>query len=111
MTELEVKNRIEELLKHKAFQISIIEKEFKQKKRAVLKQWAKEHARFNIGDIISDGRRIMEVTNFEGNEERCYQYKCYITYYGIELTKKLKPRKDGSTMSIYDDGREVNKIK
>ena len=111
MTDLDVKNKLDRLIMHKNFQISIIEREYRQKKREVLKQWAKEHARFQVGDILSDGRRFMKVTNFEGNETKYIQFKCYVTYYGIELTKQLKPRKDGSTMSIYDDGSKVIKIK
>ncbi len=81
-----------------------------KKSQSILNQWAKDNARFKVGDIICANDTIIKITDFYGVNSQYIEEKLYVTYIGQHLTKALKPRKDGSTMSIYDDGREVTKI-
>lgn len=81
-----------------------------KKNQSILNQWAKGNARFKVGDIICANDTIIKITNFYGVYSQYMKEKLYVTYIGQQLTKALKPRKDGSTRSIYDDGREITKI-
>ena len=77
----------------------------------ILQAWASENNRFNIGDIIECNGGIIKIEQFRGVYSNYYEQKLYITYIGACLTKKLQPKKDGTKLAIYDDGREVKLIK
>lgn len=83
---------------------------FQEKKQAVLDAYANENHRFNVGDILCFNNRYIEVTNFYGVYSNFTKDPFYVTYRGTELTKQLKPRKDGTITEFYDDGREITKI-
>lgn len=82
----------------------------RKKSQFILNQWAKGNARFKVGDIICANDIIIKITDFYGVYSQYMEEKLYVSYFGQQLTKALKPRKDGSTRSIYDDGREITKI-
>lgn len=73
-----------------------------------LNVWANKNHRFNIGDIIRCGDITIRVDGYYGQE---YRGKLSVTYRGHVLTKALKLRTDGWVTDIYDDGREIEKIK
>ena len=73
-----------------------------------LNVWANKNHRFNIGDIIRCGDITIRVDGYYGQE---YRGKLYVTYRGHALTKALKLRVDEWVTYIYDDGREIEKIK
>lgn len=80
-------------------QIAYIDKIAQTKKDALYKEYVKTNAQYRIGDIIFDGVDSIKITRIgyvmeQGNIE--------IFYFGILLTKQLKPRKDGSTRYIYE---------
>ena len=77
-------------------------------RRLALNAWANENHRFNIGDIIRYGDITIRVDRYSGDE---YRKKLSVTYRGHVLTKALKLRTDGWVTDIYDDGREIEKIK
>ena len=80
-------------------------------KQSALNQWARDHAEYQVGDIITANDTIIQVERFIGRHSAYYGSKTlYVEYRGPQLTKKLQPRKDGQISSIYDDGREVKKI-
>lgn len=77
----------------------------------VLNKWASDNARFNVGDIIESNNTIIQVKKRIGRHSTYYgNMPLYVEYRGPQLTKKLQPRKDENIASIYDDGREINKI-
>lgn len=81
-------------------------------KQAALNQWARDHAGYQVGDIICANDTIIEVQRLIGRHSAYYGSKTlYVEYRGPQLTKKLQPRKDGQISSIYDDWREIKKIK
>lgn len=80
-------------------------------KQKILNQWANANARFKVGDILQMCDTIIKVTKFYGKYSNYYGQKLYVTYYGVRLTKKLTPCKDGSMTDVYDDGREIKKLK
>ena len=84
--------------------------EFEKKKQDILNAHANEVHRFNVGDIVLSGDRYVKITRFYGSYSNFLKEPFYVTYHGIELTKKLQPRKDGFELDIYDDGREITKI-
>ena len=71
---------------------------------------ARSIARFKVGDILEADNRIIEVTLIKALISPYYKDMICVTYHGLELTKKLQPRKDGNRFDIYDDGREITKI-
>ena len=79
-------------------------------KQRILNQWAKANARFNVGDILQSGDIIIKVTSFFGKFSYYCKEKLYVEYYGVCYTKKLQTRKDGSSTTVYDDGREIKKL-
>ena len=85
-------------------------KRHNENKKKILNQWAKANARFKVGDIIQSNDNIIKVTGFYGSHSDYLNEKLYVTYRGLHLTKSLKPRKDGNTMDLYDDGREIKKL-
>lgn len=94
---------------------NVARKERYDKRLKALNEWAEDNARFKVGDIIAypNHQNIMRVDRIRG-DQRLYRnenYGLYVTYYGTLLTKKLEPRKNDSQFSMYDDGREIIKIK
>lgn len=82
-----------------------------KRKGLALDRWAWDNARFNMGDIIESQGTIIKIEKRIGRHSTYYGSKTlYVEYRGPQLTKKLQPRKDESCASIYDDGREINKI-
>ena len=81
-------------------------------KQAALNQWARDHAEYQVGDIITANDTIIQVERLIGRHSAYYGSKTlYVEYRGQQLTKKLQPRKDGQISSIYDDGREIKQLK
>ena len=81
------------------------------RKSIALNKWANVNARFNVGDIIESKGTIIQIDQRYGRHSPYYGTKSlYVEYRGPQLTKKLRPRKDGERSSIYDDGREIKKI-
>lgn len=77
----------------------------------MLNGWAKEHARFQIGEIIRSGEITIVVDKLIGRLG--INNKPYVEYKGHVLTRKLTYRKDGWVSSIYDDSpeRDIVKVK
>ena len=86
-------------------------KEKKKRDIEILQAWASENKRFNIGDIIESRGSIIKIENFRGAYSAYDEVSLYVIYSGTCMTKKLQPRRDGSMLVIYDDGREVKLIK
>lgn len=77
-------------------------------RQETLNVWASKNHRFDSGDIIRFCSITIRVDGYYGKESRG---KLYVTYRGHALTKALKLRADGWVTDIYDDGREIEKIK
>lgn len=92
-------------------EIDRIRRQSKIDQQKILNEWAKEHARFNVGDIINSYSITIRVEKIVGRLGLCE--KPFIQYDGHALTKQLKDRADGWVTSIYDDNpdREIIKIK
>ena len=91
--------------------IEVARRKRDNRKSIALNKWAYNNARFNVGDIIESQGTIIQIDQRIGRHSGYYGTKTlYIEYRGPQLTKKLQPRKDESRSSIYDDGREINKI-
>ena len=106
MTNEELFDKLNKLRLEQRKRIGEIEIDFDLRRKGVLREWAQEHARFDIGDILQMENITIRVERFHG---RCTS-KPYVAYYGPVLTKKLQPRKDGFHTDIYDDGREIIKL-
>lgn len=88
-----------------------LEKEKRCVRQQILDRWAKDNAKYKVGDVITANDTIIEVTRISGTYSDYLSEKLYVTYIGNALTKKLTPRKDGHVTQIYDDGRIVEKLK
>lgn len=90
-------------------EIDRIRRQSKIDQQKMLNEWAKEHARFNVGDIINSYSTTIRVEKIVG----CLGLgdKPFVQYNGHALTKQLKERADGWVTSIYDDNPDRNIIK
>lgn len=110
MTDADLKSELDKLEKAYNFESQQLREKFRKQQQALRDKWAKENARFKIGDIIKADDKIIEVERIRGCFESFYKNP-YVMYFGKILTKALKPRKDESRTSTYDDGREIIKLK
>lgn len=87
--------------------------EYKKKTQSVLNQWARNNARFGIGDIIKYNDFIIVVEKIMGVNDFYYSNNnLCVVYWGSVLTKKLEKRKDEFKSTIYDEeSREIKLIK
>lgn len=86
---------------------------WKKRKQELINRYARENARFQIGDIIRANETTIRVDEIYGLETKYTIYVrgiVYVVYRGVILTKKLEPKKSGEIFTIYDDGREITKI-
>ena len=89
--------------------------ELKSNQRSFVQQlindYANEHNEYKIGDIIEANGTIIKITKITGDYNK-YDNYFYPVYFGLVLTKQMKPRKDGMTTNIYGDkGRVITKLK
>ena len=88
--------------------------EYKKKTQSVLNQWARNNARFGIGDIIKSNDIIIVVEKIMGVHDFYYSSNnnLCVVYWGSVLTKKLEKRKDEFKSTIYDEeSREIKLVK
>lgn len=109
MTDGEAFMQLHELYNEECQTLDKTRKEYAQRCRTVLNEWAAEHARFKIGDILQMSSIIIRVEQIIG-ERLTIGSGLYVTYYGRRLTTRKQPTKDGSYASVYDDGREITKL-
>lgn len=74
----------------------------------VLQAWANTSSPYKVSDIIVSGGEALEIISIKGMEGAkrdtlVRMYHCRV------LTKTFRPRSDGKTMDIYDDGRDIRK--
>lgn len=111
MTHEELKKAVNDVNEYYRKQIEELENKKKSFVKQLMNDWANENSEYKIGDIIESNLTIIQITKITG-EYSSYNSYFYPVYHGIVLTKQLKPRKDGSTFTIYDDkGRVITKIK
>lgn len=116
MTNEECAKALAEIENEYRQQINLVEYTRADKRRKALNEWAKDNARFKVGDIIAypNSQRIMRVDKVSADQNP-YRKNLgggfFVIYYGTLLTKKLEPRKNDSQFSMYDDGREIVKVK
>ena len=108
MTDIETLNKLAQISAEAEQRRADVNTWERDARRLALNAWANENHRFNIGDIIRYGDITIRVDRYSGEE---YRGKLYVTYHGHVLTKALKLRADGWVTDIYDDGREIEKIK
>lgn len=78
--------------------IDAITREAEKKKRLVYKQYVAENAKYKVGDVVRDATDTIRV-----EEVRFSVYRLSIFYWGVLLTKKGVPRKDGERRAIYEE--------
>lgn len=80
--------------------IDAITREAEEKKRLAYKQYVAENAKYKVGDVVRDATDAIRV-------ERVRFTVVYrdisIFYWGVLLTKKGVPRKDGERRAIYEE--------
>lgn len=86
--------------------IERIRQESRMEQQKMLDGWAKEHARFQIGDIINSNNVTIRVEKIVGRIG--LRNIPYVGYSGPALTAKLTLRKDGWITSICEDSPERN---
>lgn len=89
--------------------INEIRKEIKCERDKVLNEWAREHSKFDLGDIIKAGDIIIRVEYIFGRLG--LRNVPFVEYVGHVLTRKLKDRADNWVTSIPDDSPSRNVIK
>lgn len=105
----ELKEKINVIRTQAILEIQYIQAKARNEEKEVLDIWAKENARFNVGDIIESRGVILRVHKIKG--ELGGRSIPYVYYTGPVLTKKLRERKDCSQSTIWDDTPDRNIIK
>lgn len=84
--------------------IAVIRAKAAEEIRMLAKEYVATNAKYHDGDVITDGSTIIKVTgvnvhipSFHSNTPPMYSYK------GVQLTKKLEPRKDGAIGHVFPD--------
>lgn len=91
-------------------QVDSARRELAQREKIVLDRWAECNAQFRVDDIIEYCGNIIRIKYIYGRK-RTYSGKgLFIEYHGPVLNRKLEPRKNGATASIYADGRNIKLI-
>lgn len=92
-------------------EIDRIRRQSRIDQQKLLDEWAIEHTRFHVGDIIESHSVILRVAKIIG--QMGLGNTPFVEYRGRALTKRLKNRADGLVTSIYDDNpnRNIMKIK
>lgn len=80
--------------------IEDIEQEAAMRKRTVYNSYVREHAKYKVGDIVSDATDTIKIERISYSVE---WRKFVIYYYGSLLTKKGTPRKDGAKRAIFEE--------
>ena len=68
----------------------------------IQKTYAMSNNPYDVGDIIEDHIGYIRIENISPTKIMGSKYPCCI-YNGLELTKKLEPRKDGRKRRVYQD--------
>lgn len=106
MTHEELKKAVDRVKEYYREQIEELESKKKSFVQQLMNDWANENSRYKIGDIIECNMNIIQITKITG-EYSSYGSYFYPVYHGIMLTKQLKPKKNGSVFTIYDDKDKV----
>lgn len=94
-------NKLEELKE----KLSGINRIAKCECNKLMRDYAMSNARFEVGDILQGSTSSILVTQIKWGSTRWFasnEVNPYVCYYGKILTKKLIPRKDGDTTTLYD---------
>ena len=111
MTHEELKKAVNDVNEYYRKQIEELESKKKSFVHQLMNDWANENSRYKVGDIIESNLTIIKITKITCDYSSYNSY-FYPVYHGTVLTKQLKPRKDGSTFTIYDDeDRVITKLK
>lgn len=79
--------------------VKAIELEADRQKHLAYKQYVAENAKYKIGDVVRDATDTIRVERVGFSVYR----DIYIFYWGVLLTKKGVPRKDGERRAIYEE--------
>ena len=79
--------------------INAIELEADRQKHLAYKQYVAENAKYKIGDVVRDATDTIRVEQVSFSVYRDIS----IFYWGVLLTKKGVPRKDGERRAIYEE--------
>ena len=79
--------------------IKAIELEADRQKHLAYKQYVAENAKYKIGDVVRDATDTIRVEQVSFSVYRDIS----IFYWGVLLTKKGVPRKDGERRAIYEE--------
>ena len=80
--------------------IGAINREAEEKKRLAYKQYVAENAKYKVGDIVRDATDTIRI---EQVRFTIVYWNISIYYWGVLLTKKGVPRKDGERRAIYEE--------
>ena len=79
--------------------IKAIVSEADRQKHLAYKQYVAENAKYKIGDVVRDATDTIRVEQVSFSVYRDIS----IFYWGVLLTKKGVPRKDGERRAIYEE--------
>ena len=90
MTQEELKERLAAIDRQSALQ-----------KKAAYFEYVKDNAKYKIGDVVSDETDTIRIERIDFNIFATGVVSIY--YWGVMLTKKGEPRKDGQKRAIYEE--------
>lgn len=90
MTQEELKERL-----------AMIDRQSALQKKAAYFEYVKDNAKYKIGDVVSDETDTIRIERIDFNIFGVGTVSIY--YWGVILTKKGEPRKDGQKRAIYEE--------
>ena len=86
-------------------ELKALEGEFEAEKFSLVVEFCNGHSTIAVGDTVTDGvgSVIVEKINYSTRDLCC-------VYYGLELTKKLIPRKDGAKRNVWQSRVESHAV-
>lgn len=81
--------------------IAAIDRLAATQKKAAYFEYVKENAKYKIGDVVSDETDTIRIERIDFNIFATGVVSIY--YWGVMLTKKGEPRKDGQKRAIYEE--------
>jgi len=79
---------------------SVIEHDYNKRLRALAMDYASSNSSVIVGDIVTDHIGSVLVDNIKFSMSSANKNPTCV-YYGVELTKKMQPRKSGSVRGVW----------
>lgn len=80
--------------------LAMIDRQAALQKKVAYFEYVKDNAKYKIGDVVSDATDTIRIEMIDFNISATGTVSIY--YWGVMLTKKGEPRKDGAKRAVFE---------